>query len=56
MEPKEIEGKTCPFRNGPCRSDCQLLCGSQETTIRKCAFAVIAQQLDMLAEKGSKRF
>ena len=53
---EEIAGKTCPFIQGPCRADCQLLCESNETMIRKCALAVIAQQIDILAKEDGRRF
>ena len=56
MSDEEVQGKTCPFRDGPCREDCQLLIDSEEAMIRKCALAVMAQQLDILAKDDRNRF
>ena len=56
MSDQEIEGKSCPFHQEPCQGNCQLLIDSDESMIRKCALAVIAQQLDILAKEDKKGF
>lgn len=51
-EPGETK-KFCPLLQADCRTDCALFMESEEARIRKCAFYVIANQLDILAkEKG----
>jgi len=47
----------CPFIQDTCRGDtCMLYRRSEESMVKKCAFAVIAEQLDILAsrDKGGK--
>jgi len=47
--------KFCPFIQAPCREDCMLLRPSEESMVKKCAFAIIAEQLDILAVKSTRK-
>ena len=47
--------KFCPFIQAPCHEDCMLLRGSEESMIRKCSFAIIAEQLDILAVRSARK-
>jgi len=47
--------KFCPFIQAACREDCMLLRSSEESMIRKCSFAIIAEQLDIMAVKSSRK-
>jgi len=52
-EKKEGEiARSCPFWKGECRSDCMLYIAKMEKMTAKCAFTVIANQLE--AETFSK--
>jgi len=47
--------KFCPFIQESCREDCMLLRSSEESMVRKCSFAIIAEQLDIMAVKSSRK-
>jgi len=57
MDTDKLEGpaKFCPFIQAPCREDCMLLRSSEESMVRKCSFAIIAEQLDILAVRSSRK-
>ena len=43
--------RMCPFFKESCKGDdCMLYCASEESMIKKCAFAVMAQQLDIMGK------
>lgn len=48
----EQDKRLCPFFKDECKQEmCMLWRGSEESMIKKCAFAVIAEQLDILATR-----
>ena len=54
--PEEKPVRTCPFWKGPCRPDCMMYMKSQEKVVDQCAFAIIANQLDLFTgAEGGKR-
>ena len=55
MRDRNIRGKAYPFRQGSCRTDCQPLCGSQESMIRKWVLALFGRQIEILAKDKRSR-
>jgi len=49
----KLPKKYCPFLKREClEKNCALFVPSEESMVEKCAFAVIAQQLDLMTAKS----
>ena len=43
--------KFCPLTRENCRPDCMMLQRSEERNVKRCSFAIMAEQLDIMARR-----